>query len=97
MPVIGFGVSITNMSTEHILTLLIAERDRLSAAIHALQGGVSRRGRPPKSSAGDAGPAAAAAPRRRKRKPLTAAQKKAQSERMKAFWANRRKQAGKKA
>jgi hypothetical protein len=85
------------MSTEHILSLLIAERDRLSRAIDALQGGAKRRGRPPKSSAPAASHApASAAPKRRKRKPLTAAQKKAQSERMKAFWANRRKQQPKK-
>jgi hypothetical protein len=86
------------MSIEQILSLLVAERDRLSRAIEALQGGAKRRGRPPKSSAPAASHApAAAAPKRRKRKPLTASQKKAQSERMKAFWANRRKQQPKKA
>ena len=34
------------MPTEHILTLLIAERDRLNRAIDALQGPTRRRGRP---------------------------------------------------
>jgi hypothetical protein len=37
------------MATEHILTLLIQERDRLNRAIEALQGPAKRRGRPPKS------------------------------------------------
>jgi hypothetical protein len=36
------------MPTEHILALLIQERDKLNRAIEALQGGVKRRGRPPK-------------------------------------------------
>jgi hypothetical protein len=35
------------MQTEHILALLVAERNRLEAAIQALQGSVKRRGRPP--------------------------------------------------
>jgi hypothetical protein len=38
------------MATEHILALLIQERDRLNRAIEALQGPVNRRGRPPKHS-----------------------------------------------
>jgi hypothetical protein len=37
------------MPTEHIITLLIQERDKLNRAIEALQGGAKRRGRPPKS------------------------------------------------
>jgi hypothetical protein len=37
------------MPTEHILSLLIQERDRLNRAIEALQGPVRRRGRPPKN------------------------------------------------
>lgn len=36
------------MQTEQIVALLIAERDRLSKAIEALQGPIKRRGRPPK-------------------------------------------------
>ena len=38
------------MSTDHIVSMLIAERDRLSRAIEALQGSAKRRGRPPGSS-----------------------------------------------
>ena len=75
------------MHTEQIVAILIAERDRLNRAIEALRGTVARRGRPPKNPA-----ALAAAPAaKRKRKPRTAAQKKAQSERMKKFWAERKK------
>jgi hypothetical protein len=81
------------MATEHILSLLIAERDKLTKAIEALSGTA----RPASSVAkvsGAATPAAAPA-KKRKRKPLTPAQKKAHSERMKAFWAARRKKQAK--
>jgi hypothetical protein len=37
------------MSTDHIVSLLIAECDRLSRALEALQGSAKRRGRPPGS------------------------------------------------
>jgi hypothetical protein len=78
------------MATEHIVSLLLAERDRLTRAIEALQGPAKRRGRPPRAAAAPAasGPAKA---KPRKRRKLTAAEKKAASERMKAFWAARRK------
>jgi hypothetical protein len=82
------------MATEHILSLLIAERDKLSKAIDALGGTPKPVARPTKAIEAPA-PAAAAAPKKRHRKPLTAAQKKAHSERMKAFWAARRKKATK--
>jgi hypothetical protein len=36
------------MPTDHILSLLISERDKLNRAIEALQGSAKRRGRPPK-------------------------------------------------
>ena len=78
------------MATEHILSLLIAERNKLNRAIEALGGTTDGHGGASKVSA-----AAAPAKAVRKRKPLTAAQKKAHSERMKAFWAARRKKAGK--
>jgi len=76
------------MPTDQILQLLIAERERLNRAIEALQGPARRRGRPPAGIT----IAAPAAPARRKR---TAAQNKAQSERMKAYWAKRRREAKK--
>jgi hypothetical protein len=72
------------MATEHILSLLIAEREKLSKAIEALRG----------ASAPKVTPAATPA-KTRKRKPLTAAQKKAHSARMSAFWAAKRKKQAK--
>lgn len=75
------------MPTEHIVALLIAERDKLNRAIEALQQPGRRRGRPPKNPL--AAPAVGAPQKRRGR---TAAQKKAQSERMKRYWAKRKKQ-----
>jgi hypothetical protein len=77
------------MQTEQIVALLVVERDRLNRAIEALQGPAKRRGRPPASAA--MGTTSAPAGRLRKRKARTAAQRKAQSERMRAFWAARRK------
>ena len=77
------------MPVEHILSLLLEERGRLDQAIQALQG-TKRRGRPPKALS--AVSAAAAAPKKASgRKPRTAAQRKAQGERMKAYWAARKK------
>jgi hypothetical protein len=81
---------LVTMATEHILSLLIAERDKLSKAIEAL-GGVTK----PVSSSSKSSAAPAPAKAVRKRKPLSAAQKKAHSERMKAFWAARRKKQAK--
>jgi len=77
---------ISSMNTEQIVGLLVQERDRLSRAIEALGAPVKRRGRPPKKL-----PVAATtshvAPAK---KGWTAAQKKAQRQRMKAFWAKKR-------
>jgi hypothetical protein len=81
------------MATEHIISLLIAERDKLNQAIEALGGTTTPVSRPSKSSESPAPVTAPAAGKTRK--PLTAAQKKRQSERMKAFWAARRKKAAK--
>ena len=79
------------MPTDQILTLLITERDKLNRAIEALQGSAKRQGRPPKNPlTAIATPAAAPA---RERKPRSAAQRKAQAERMKAYWAAKRKKA----
>jgi hypothetical protein len=82
------------MATEHIIGLLIAERDKLNKAIEALGGATKPVSGPSKSSVA---PATAPAPAKavRKRKALSAAQKKAHSERMKAFWAARRKKQAK--
>lgn len=79
------------MPADHIIALLIEERDRLNAAIAALQGGAKRRGRPPKNVAAVTAPE----PEKpaRKKRTFTAAQRKAQAKRMKAFWAAKRKSA----
>ena len=60
------------MPTDQILALLIAERDKLDRAIEALRGSSKN-------------PPVAMDPKK-KRKRQTAAQRKAKSERMKAYW-----------
>jgi hypothetical protein len=89
------------MAIDHIVQLLISERDKLSRAIEAL-GAPSkparRSRRKAKAKAAAAPPsveasAAAAAARKGKRKPLTAARRKALSAKMKAYWAKRKKTA----
>jgi hypothetical protein len=80
------------MQTEHIVTLLIQERDRLNRAIEALQGPVKRRGRPPKNATVTSNPAVAPLGTRKKRT-FTAEQRKAQAKRMKAYWAAKKKAA----
>src|SRR5208282_1187727 len=83
-----------HMPTDQIVALLIAERDKLNAAIQALQGAVKRRGRPPKNPI----PVSLAVlPAPTKRKGMSAARRKAQGERMKAYWAKRKKEAAKKS
>jgi hypothetical protein len=123
----GNAILPSSMPTEHILTLLISERDKLNRAIEALGAPVKRRGRPAKAAqppasapalrkrtlsaagrkaivaatkrrwalikAGKTGKAAVAPASAGKRKPMTAAQKKTLSMRMKAAWARRRKAA----
>lgn len=81
------------MQTEQIVALLIAERDRLNSAIQALRGTAKHRGRPREAS--NAGASAAKAPARKKRNRMSAAARKAQSERMRAFWAAKRKEKSK--
>lgn len=70
------------MPTEHIIALLVAERDKLNRAIAELQG-TKRRGRPPKNPLS----APAHAAQKQRRGGMTAAARKAQSLRMKAYWA----------
>jgi hypothetical protein len=73
------------MPTEHILAMLIAERDKLTRALEALGGAAKRRGRPPKS------PLATVSAPAEKRRGWSAAQRKAQAARLKAYWAKKRK------
>jgi hypothetical protein len=72
------------MPTEHIVTLLIQERDRLNRAIEALQGPMKRRGRPPKSALAVA---AATEETPRKRKVFSAATKRKMALAQKKRWA----------
>jgi hypothetical protein len=91
------------MPTDHILSLLIQERDKLNAAISMLGGTpAKRRGRPRKDSMPDwvTGNGAKAAPVEapaRKKRNFSLAQRKAAAERMKAMWAKKRKATAKKA
>ena len=87
------------MDTTQVVALLVAERDRLTKAIEALQGTstAKRRGRPPKNplAAGAAAAlvsaSAAPAPVGPKKRKQSAASKKSQSEKMKAYWAAKKK------
>lgn len=82
------------MNLEHILAVLISERDKLNRAIEALGNPVKRRGRPPKNPLAVL-LTAPASPAAKKAGGLSPAKRKAQSERMKAYWAKRKKQAQK--
>jgi hypothetical protein len=86
-------VTILPMPTEQILALLTSERDKLNRAIEALQGPVKRRGRPPRNPVAAAIDAAAPEPVIKKRRKMSAARRKAQGERMRAYWAKRKKMA----
>jgi hypothetical protein len=79
------------MPTDQILALLIAERDKLTRAIDALQGPTKRRGRPPKNPAALTAAAATPATRKKRGRTFTTAQRKAASERMRQRWAAKRK------
>ena len=76
-----------------VLELLIAERDKLNAAI-AVLGGPRRRGRPPASAEKAKNPGAT--PKKTGKK-WTPAERQAVSERMKKHWAKRRRAAKKNA
>jgi hypothetical protein len=79
------------MPTDQIIALLAAERDKLTRAIDVLQG-AKRRGRPPKSPLASIASARVPATSSNGRHGgMTAAARKAQSRRMKAYWAKKRK------
>jgi hypothetical protein len=88
-----FVLLFRKMVTQQVVALLIAERDKLNRAIEALSGPLKRRGRPPKNPlASLTATAAAPAPAKKKgRRTFTAAQRKAQAAKMKAYWAKRKK------
>ena len=80
------------MPAEDIVRVLVAERDKIDQAIAILQGTGRRRGSAPGSKNTTKGTKKA-----RKKRPISPAAKKRQSERMKAYWASRRKAANKKS
>ena len=82
------------MPIPDIVAALIEERHRLNRAIEALQGPAPRRGKPAKTAPAITAIAPAATNHRRG---MSAAARKAQSRWMKAYWATKRRNAGKKA
>jgi hypothetical protein len=81
------------LTIETICNELIAEQNRISAAITALMGTttIKRRGRPPGVSSRVAKPALGPIPITAGRKPMSADARAAQSKRMKAYWRKQRK------
>lgn len=82
------------MPTEQIVQLLISERERLTRAIEALQG-PKRRGRPPKNPLVMNGATAPTPTPARKTRTFTAAQRRRQAQRMREYWAKKKKGAKK--
>jgi hypothetical protein len=87
------------MATEHILALLVQERDKLNRAIEALVGPTKRRGRPPRAAEdptmADGASPAVRKKNTRKKRIVTSEQRAAQAERMKLMWAKKKKAAKK--
>jgi hypothetical protein len=81
------------MQTESIVALLVAERDKLNRAIEALQGTAERPILPEEKQATVVPVAVAPVAATKKKRVWTAANRKAHIERMKAYWAAKRKAA----
>jgi len=82
------------MDTPQIVAALISERDKLNRAIEVLQEGTKRRGRPPKNPLAVIASTAPPAPATNGRNGgMTPAARRAQSKRMKAYWAAKKKAA----
>jgi hypothetical protein len=95
---LDFYVTLRVMPTDHILALLIAERDKIDRAIQALGAPVKRRGRPPGSGVKYAETVAEpVAKKAAKKRTFSPAQREAARKRMKAFWAKKKKAAKKTA
>jgi len=78
------------MPTDHIVSLLIAERDKLNRAIEALQGEVKRLGRPPKKPVAietETPTSADAASAPKKKRHVSAAARKKMADAQKRRWA----------
>jgi hypothetical protein len=89
-------------TTDQILALLIAERDKLNAAISVLGGTpAKRRGRPPKSASmpdwvnGNGTAPKLEKPATKKKRNFSPAQRKAAADRMRKMWAAKKKAAKK--
>ena len=93
-----FYVTLPMMPTDHILALLIAERDKLNRAIEALGAEPKRRGRLPGSKNGQPATQTVAEPAAKSvKKKWTPAQREEARARAKAMWAKRKKAARKTA
>jgi hypothetical protein len=98
-PALKHGI-LCQMASEHIVQLLIEERDKIQAAINALQSGVEggglivrkKRGRPAKTvsvpTAHVIDPLPARAPKKKAK--WSSAKRKAAGERMRQYWATKR-------
>ena len=86
------------VATEHIVQLLIQERDKLNRAIEALQGtaAAKRLGRPPKKPVASETAVSAEAPEApiKKRKPFSAATKRKMARAQKKRWAAKKAEKG---
>ena len=85
------------MPTDQVIQLLRQERDKIDAALRLLEGTGKRIGRPRKTDANVpewVGSTSAAPATKKRGRRYSAAQKKAQSLRMKAQWAARKKAEG---
>ena len=93
----AISVTLIRMAHENIVALLIAERDKLTAAITLLQGETGKRiGRPRKTDSNVPDWVLPKKPKRKTRK-FTAKQRREQAARATAMWAKRRAaKAGKK-
>jgi len=75
------------VASEHILALLIQERDRLNRAIEALQGPAKRCGRPPKNALMGGWVSSGDVSQPKKRKHLSAATRRKMALAQKKRWA----------
>lgn len=74
-----------------VLEILIAERDRINRAIAVLQGDATATAAPGKRPVGRPKGSGKKAAKKRGRRTFTDEARRAQSEKMKAYWAARRK------
>jgi hypothetical protein len=87
--------TILQMPTDHILSLLIQEKDKIDRAIAALQGTRAGTARRTTKHTESADTTTAPAPNHTRKRRWTLAMKRAAAERAKAVWAKKRKAAKK--